>query len=170
MYISNGVNLLIKNNNAGVLIGNRVEGGTIGFMMSRAGRKGFTIIYPVGLEKLIPVSINKAAEESRHRSDLNYSMGSPCNLLPCKGVVINELAAIEILSGATTIPISAGGLGGAEGAVTMVIKGDEKQISKAIQYIESIKGASLPRDVKTGDCKDCENELCSLRGGDKPWC
>ena len=147
VYIK-GVNAVDTNNTVGVLIGNKVEGGTIGLVMSHAKRRGFKLVFPVGLEKLIPVPMAQAAEAAATRNLLDYCMGMPCALLPCEGITITETKAIEILSGATAIPISAGGLAGAEGAITMVIKGDKEQVTKAIEFIEEVKGAKLPRDVR----------------------
>jgi hypothetical protein len=56
VYIK-GVNAIDPQGKVGVLIGNKVEGGTIGRIMAAQKKIGFTIIYPVGLEKLIPISI-----------------------------------------------------------------------------------------------------------------
>ncbi len=167
VYIK-GANAIDSNNTVGVLIGNRVEGGTFGLVISAAKKKGFKLIFPVGLEKLVPISLERAAEEAAHRNSLDYSMGLPCALLTYKGMVVTELTALEILTGITAIPISAGGLGGAEGAITMVIKGNDGQGIKAIEYIEGIKGTQLPRKVTAADCSDCQNEQCSLKGNKKP--
>ncbi len=169
VYIK-GVNAIDPYNAVGVLIGNRVEGGTIGLVVARAKRRGFKLVFPVGLEKLIPIPIKQAAKEAALSNLLNYSMGMPCALLLCEGIVVTELRAIELLTRATAVPISAGGIGGAEGAMTLVIKGDDRQVTKAIDYIEGVKGTRLPREVRAGDCRDCSNELCSLSGTDKPWC
>ncbi len=165
-----GVNAIDSNNTVGVLIGNRVEGGTFGVAMSASKRRGFKLVFPAGLEKLIPIPMERAAEEAAKRNSLTYSMGMPCALLTCSGMVVTELNALEILTGTTATPIGAGGLGGAEGGITMVIKGNDQQGTKAIEYIESIKGTQLPREVIVPDCLDCQNELCSLRDGKKPWC
>jgi hypothetical protein len=169
VYIK-GVNAIDSNNTVGILIGNRVEGGTFGLVMSAAKRKGFQLVFPAGLEKLIPIPMEKAAEEAAQRNLLTYSMGMPCALLIGHGMVVTELTALEMLTGTTAIPISAGGLGGAEGGITMVIKGNDEQGNKAIEYIEGIKGTQLPREVNVPDCRDCQNELCSLKDGKKPWC
>ncbi len=169
VYIK-GVNAIDSNNTVGVLIGNRVEGGTFGLVMSAAKKKGFKFVFPAGLEKLLPIPIEKAAEEAAQRNLLDYSMGLPCALLACNGIVVTELTALEMLAGTTVIPIGAGGLGGAEGGVTMVIKGNDDQGMKAIEYIESVKGTQLPREVTVADCSKCQNEQCSLKGGKKPWC
>ena len=153
VYIK-GVNAVDTNNTVGVLVGNKVEGGTIGLVMSQSKRRGFKVVFPVGLEKLIPVPMIQAAEAAATRTLLDYCMGMPCALLPCEGLVVTEPKAIELLSGATAIPISAGGLAGAEGAITMVIKGEKEQVTKAIEYIEAVKGAKLPREVRVHVDKD----------------
>ena len=49
VYIK-GVNAIDPQGKVGVLIGNQVEGGTIGKVIAAQKKKGFTIIYPAGLE------------------------------------------------------------------------------------------------------------------------
>jgi hypothetical protein len=164
-----GVNALDPRGKVGVLIGNLTEGGTIGRVITASKKKGFTLIFPVGLEKLIPISIGEAAKVARERLSLDYSMGGRCSLLPCQGKVITELKAIEILAGATAIPISAGGVDGAEGAITLVITGNIDQVKKAIAYVEDIKGAKVSRKFSQTDCTTCHDEHCALQGGNKPW-
>ena len=170
IYIK-GVNAVDTSNVVGILGGDATEeGGTLGLVMARARHGAFKVVFPAGLEKLIPISIKEAAKEASFRNVLDYSMGMPCTLTPCEGIVVTELRAIEILSGAKAVPISAGGLGGAEGAVTMVIKGSDEEVTKAINYIEGVKGTKLPREVLMRECKSCESPKCSLKGGVKPWC
>ena len=67
---------------------------------------------------------------------------------------IPELRAIEMLSGAIAIPIAAGGLAGAEGATTMVIKGTKDQVVKALKMVKQSKGARLPQ-ARIPICADC---------------
>jgi len=121
-----GVNALDPQGNVGVLVGNPIEGGTIGRVLSAWRKKGFNLIFPVGLEKLIPLSVDHACKEAA-RSGCDYAMGIAVGLFPItEGQVLTEVDAIRILSGATAIPIAAGGLGGAEGAVVLVIKGTDE--------------------------------------------
>ena len=168
VYVKGG-NALDREGKVGVLWGNLSEGGTAAFVMAAQRRKGFHLIFPAGLEKLIPFSIKEAAKEAK-RFEYDYSMGMPCGLLPCEGIVVTELRAIEILSGARAIPIAGGGLGGAAGAVTLVIKGDKEQVTKAIQYVEDAKGARLP-PVRLSNCNECPvaSVSCGFPLKDKPW-
>ena len=167
VYIK-GVNALDPQGTVGILIGNRLEGGTIGRVIAASRRKGFNLIFPVGLEKLIPVRIEEAAKEAL-KTQYEYSMGVNCGLWPCKeGIVVTELKAVEILSGAIAIPIAAGGLDGAEGAITLVIKGEKEEVTKAIEYAEQSKGARLPK-ANTPKCEDCGAAICDFPVKAKPW-
>lgn len=169
VYIK-GVNALDMQGNVGVLVGNMVEGGTIGRVLSAQRKNGFQIIWPVGLEKLIPIPIQQATQEAR-KAAIEYSMGPVVGLFPCQGgKKIDEMDAIKMLSGADAVPISAGGLGGAEGSIGLVIKGDEKDVRKAIQFAEQSKGAKLPQ-LRLANCAQCiANGLaCKSNMGSKPW-
>ena len=164
-----GVNAIDPQGKVAVLIGNDIEGGTIGKVLAARKEKGFTVIYPVGLEKLIPISIDAAVSAAKDRLKLDYSMGSRCSLMPCQGTVVTELTAIQILSGATAVPISAGGVDGAEGAITLVISGKDDQVRKAIDCVESVKGARVARRFRQTDCTKCQDMHCALSGGRKHW-
>jgi hypothetical protein len=168
VYIK-GVNAVDKDGNAGVLWANDMVGGTAGYVSKASRKRGFPMVFPVGLEKMIPGTVREAAKAAR-KFDYDYAMGASCGLLPVKGEVVTELKAIEMLSGAKATVISAGGLGGAEGAVTMVIEGGSDQVTKAIEYCEASKGAQLPQ-MRVANCYDCPNPpgICKFRLQDKPW-
>jgi hypothetical protein len=164
VYIK-GVNALDPQGNAGILVGER---GALGLILSAWKKKQFNLIFPAGLEKLIPVSIRQAAMEAK-QAKYEYGMGLPAGLFPCPdGKTITEIDAIKILSGATAIPIAAGGLGGAEGATTLVIKGTYKQVRATIEFIEQSKGAKLP-PLRLNNCSDCPVPHCRFPVGNKHW-
>lgn len=164
VYIK-GVNALDPQGNVGVLYG---FAKSIGYILSAWRKKKFNLIYPVGLEKLIPTPIDQATREARI-GQYRYGMGMPVGLFPWpRGKTINEIDAVEILSGAKAIPIASGGLGGAEGAITLVIKGDDDKVKKAIEYIEQSKGARFPQ-VRLCNCNECPVPHCRFPVGDKPW-
>jgi hypothetical protein len=169
VYIK-GANALDPNGNVGILTGSIVRGGTTGVVMEMQMKKGFTTIIPVGLEKLIPIPVEEAAVLTEKREEFEYGMGLQCVLYPERGEgkVITEVDAVRILSGASAVPIASGGLGGAEGAVTMVIHGEKEKVQKAIQYVEECKGASLP-SVRVEPCESCAVTSCKFRVEGKPW-
>lgn len=163
-----GVNALDPQGQVGVLIGNPAEGGTIGRVLAAQRKRGFTVIFPVGLEKLIPVSIQDASRAAR-RKGCDYAMGMACSLLPCSGgEVVTEVRALEILARVKAVPISAGGVGGAEGSITLVITGEKGEVEKAIAWAEGCKGAQLPT-VRTFSCYQCGILFCEFPMKDKPW-
>lgn len=168
VYIK-GVNAIDPQGNVGVLIGSAVEGGTIGLVISKWKEKRFNLIFPVGLEKMIPGSISEVAEETKGRAKYSYAMGLAPYLLPCpETIIVTEIKAIEILSGAAAIPMAAGGLGRAEGAIVLLIKGDKTRVNKAISYVELAKGAELP-PIRIANCYDCPNSNCKFPVKGKPW-
>jgi hypothetical protein len=167
VYIK-GVNALDTQGKVGILIGEPVQGGALGVVLSAWRKKKFNFIYPAGLEKLIPISILQAAKEAK-RTQYEYGMGLPAGLFPCQGgKIITEINAVELLSGATAVPIASGGLGGAEGATTLVIKGTNEQVRSAIEFIEQSKGARLP-PLRLCNCSDCPVPDCRFPVGDKHW-
>jgi hypothetical protein len=160
VYIKTG-NALDVEGNVGVLVAS-VVGGTIGRTYATCMAKGIPIIIPIGLEKLIPIPITKAAEAAGIRR-IDYSMGVPCGLFPIRGIVITEIEAIKILTGADAIPIASGGVSGAEGAVVFIISGDKEAVIRSVEIIESIKGVKLPEVIKN-DCTICTHPACPYKG------
>ena len=167
VYIK-GVNALDAQGYVGILIGEPVKGGALGVVLSAWRKKKFSFIYPVGLEKLIPGSIIQAARQAR-RTQYDYGMGLPAGLFPCpEGRTVTEIDAIEMLSGAKAVPIAAGGLGGAEGATTLILSGIPERVKKAIGFVEQSKGARLP-SLRLGDCNNCPVPDCRFPVGEKHW-
>ena len=161
-----GVNAVDVNRNVGVLLGSLAEG-TIGKMLKGSAEKGFEILCPVGTEKLLPVTVDKASAFVERKKD--YSMGQKCRLRKLDDVtVITEVDALEMLTGVKAMPFAAGGLAGAEGAVCIAVEGTEEQVNNAIEISESVKGFVLP-EVKLPDCLDCTHPTCHQVGIKKLW-
>jgi hypothetical protein len=160
-----GVNALDHDGNVGILFGFE---GSMGYIQAARKKRNFAIIYPAGLEKLIPIPVKEAAREAKF-TRYDSGMGMPVGLYPCpSGDTIDEVRAIEILSGATAIPIASGGLGGAEGAVTFILKGDSQKVKKALDFVEQSKGARLP-NLRLCNCNDCPVPNCEFPMIDKKW-
>ena len=160
-----GVNALDPEGNVGILFG--LEG-SMGYIQTARRKRNFTIVYPAGLEKLIPIPVKQAAKEAKF-TRYESGMGMPVGLFPCpSGVTVNEVRAIEILSGASAIPVASGGLGGAEGATTLVLKGKADEVKKALDFVEQSKGARLP-DLRLCNCNDCPVPNCRFPMAGKRW-
>jgi hypothetical protein len=89
-------------------------------------------------------------------------MGIPVGLIPVPGKAVTEVEAIDLLSGARAVAVAAGGLGGAEGSVTLVIQGPEGKVNRALQIAREVKGATLPEVLPT-DCASCCYPTCHFR-------
>lgn len=147
-----GANAIDSEGNVGVLVA-RLDGGTIGKVVASKMAKGFNLIFPVSLEKLIPVSVKKAADEAGILK-MDYSTGVPVGLMPAHGTAITELEAINILTGAKATPIASGGVQGGEGSIVLVVKGETEQVKKAIDIVKRVKGTRLPK-ISLAKCSEC---------------
>ena len=165
VYIK-GVNGFDADGRVAVQIGSVDEYGTIGRMVAARKVNDFEILTPVGLEKLVPGSLTEAARLVNRGID--YSMGVKSRLFPFEANVVTEIQALEFLSGARAVPFSAGGVSGAEGAVSIAVEGTEEQVRAAIAVAESVKGSQLP-PIYSPQCLDCSMPSCHLCGELKPW-
>ena len=150
-------NALDAGGGAGILMAS-VTGGRVGMALGVLMARGVDFIIPVGLEKLIPVPVSEVAKELG-QGRLDYCMGLKVGLMPVYGQVVSEIEAIKILTGTTAIPASAGGISGAEGAITLLLKGEPAQIKSATTIIEDLKGEPAIF-VPLTDCGKCPFIYC----------
>ncbi|MDD5509196.1 MAG: hypothetical protein PHI12_00035 [Dehalococcoidales bacterium] len=121
---------------AGVLKGSGT-GGTIGATIEVIKRNKINLVLPVGIEK------SSGADIYSIRKELEEGVtwrGSLLRLEPLTGTIVTEIEALEILTGVKAIQVSAGGIGGAEGSVRLLLKGKEGQVQEAEDLIEDIQG------------------------------
>jgi hypothetical protein len=141
-----GANALDFSGTAGVLMAGK-GGGTIGRSLGTIMSKGVNLIIPVGVEKFIPGSIKDVAPLAG-MDKVIFSTGTPVGMMPVHGKIITELEAIEILSGAEATVMAKGGVSGAEGAVTLVVRGTPKQLRQVKLLTKAVKGEN-PLEIKT---------------------
>jgi hypothetical protein len=141
-----GANALDFSGTAGVLMAGQ-GGGTIGRSLGTIMSRGVNLIIPVGLEKFVPGSIKNVAPLAG-MDKVIFSTGTPVGMMPIHGKVITELEAIKILSGAEAIVMAKGGVSGAEGAVTLMVRGTPKQLRQVKLLTKSVKGEN-PLTIKT---------------------
>ncbi len=156
-----GSNALDSQGNVGVLFANPAGGGgTIGKVIAAYRKKNFHLLLPIGIEKLIPISIAEAAKRAGFKK-VDKVMGMPCGLIPVPGRKIDEIDALKMLSGVEVTPIAAGGLAGAAGAIVLALEGKDKEVQKALDLVQGVKGAELPV-LNLPDCETCENANCHI--------
>jgi len=147
-----GANAVDPEFNAGIFNAHPAAG-TIGWAYGAICGTGIPLIVPVGLEKLVP-SVRAASQELGHaKADFFY--GTKIGMLPVmNGKVITEIQAFDILFGLQAVHVGGGGVSGSEGTVVLSVTGDDAQVRKAIELVESIKGEP-PLDLKKRRCATC---------------
>jgi len=139
-----GANAIGPDGIPGILIGRRnpkTTGGTLGIFQMTVMARGVDVIVPVGLEKCIPVSVLVGSKKVS-KGQVDYATGMPCGLIPIFGTVVTEVEALKMMADVEVTPIAAGGIGGGEGSITLLVEGAEAQVRKVIGIVESIKGES----------------------------
>ncbi|MFA5536042.1 MAG: hypothetical protein WDA53_02615 [Bacillota bacterium] len=123
---------------AAVLASNAM-GGTIGIAWGPVMQRGIELIVPIGLEKLVPDV--RAAVEFLAARPADEAIGNRATLMPMLGAtVVTEITALKVLYNVETTCIAAGGVAGSEGAVTLVLAGEEQNVRQALAAILAIKG------------------------------
>ena len=114
-------------------------GGTIGAAWGPIIQRGVTLVVPIGLEKLIPDV--RAAVELMSEAPIDEAMGDKAGLMPLLGAkVVTEITALETLYNVKAKCIAAGGIRGSEGAVVLIVDGEEAEVKKALNEITALKG------------------------------
>lgn len=147
-----GANAVDADFNAGVFNAHHAAG-TIGWAYGAICGTGIPLIVPIGLEKLVP-SVRAASQELGH-AKVDYFYGTKIGMLPImNGKVVTEIQAFDILFGLPAVHVGGGGVSGSEGTVVLSVTGEEAEVRKAIELVESIKGEP-PLKLKKRRCADC---------------
>lgn len=122
-------------NQAGVLIGHP-EGGTLAAALGVLTSRRAHLLVAAGLEKVVPVDI--AAVSLRIKSE----NGRPpiWGLWPFTAHIFTEADALRELTGVEALPVSAGGVGGAEGSVRLLVSGSDEQLDETMELLDSVWG------------------------------
>ncbi len=155
-----GASAIDPEGNVGVIAAG-FDGGTVGATIGTVTSQGLKYIVPVGLEKLVP-----SVKESSHYAGaktFDYTMGADFGIfmLP-KAIPVTEIVALKTLFGVEAKHVASGGVGGSEGAVVLIMMGEEAAVKAAIDLLESIKG-ERPVKGALGECLTCKY-ACRFRG------
>jgi len=121
---------------AGVSIGHPT-GGTVGGSIGSIVSKKLRLLIPIGLEKELAVDISEAAARI---AETDEHLNKVYSLWPIEGTIYTEIEALDTLFGIDVIPVAAGGIAGAEGAVRLLLDGYEEAVKEAVAFIETIQG------------------------------
>jgi len=158
-----GANAIDHQGNVGVLMASPV-GGTMGQFYLAMKARGLEIIYPVGLEKMIP-SVELAAQFGGTLT-LGKTIGARVGMVcVADGIAFTEIDAIESLFSVEAVHFASGGWGGAEGCVTLAVDGPDAEVKKCIKFIEQKVKGEPPLPAAKSLCKTCALP-CSFQGKD----
>jgi hypothetical protein len=146
-----GANAIDIHGNAAMMAGSSL-GGPPGRILGGLMAEGVNILILAGLEKLIPVDISHAVKACG-RKKIDLAFGMAVGLIPVFGKLITEQTAMEIFADVRCTVIGKGGICGAEGATTMVVEGEKREIKKIYDLVKNIKGVSTSGSEKS--LKEC---------------
>ncbi len=132
VFIKGANALNYERRQAGVLIGHPT-GGTIGAAIGRLIARRAVLMLPVGLEKSIPGDLYETARL------IAAEKGEGPALWPVNGEIFTEIEALGTLCGVKALPIAAGGILGAEGAVRLSVHGDKEQLRRVEAMVDEIQ-------------------------------
>lgn len=156
-----GASAIDHKGNVGVIMASPA-GGTMGQFYMAMKARGLEIIYPVGLEKMIP-SVELAAQYGGTLT-LGKTIGARVGMACVSdGIAFTEIDAIESLFDVEAVHFASGGWGGAEGCVTLVVDGPDAQVNKCIKFIEQKIKGEPPLPAAKSPCKTCPIP-CSFQG------
>ena len=96
------------------------------------------MIHPVGLEKSVPGDLREAAVSI---ASATSGFGKRSSTLWVSwGQVFTEIEALAAVCGVCATPIGAGGIGGAEGCIRLLVEGPAEQVRAAGEVIKQIAG------------------------------
>lgn len=155
-----GASAIDPEGNVGVIAAG-FDGGTVGATIGTVAAQGLKYIVPVGLEKLVP-SVKESSAYAGAKT-LDYTMGADFGIVPLpKAVPVTEIVALKILCGVEAKLVAAGGVGGSEGAVVLIITGEDDRVRAAVDLLESIKGEKPVKGAR-GNCEACKY-ACRFKG------
>jgi hypothetical protein len=134
IYVKGGNALHYPTRTVGVLSSSPV-GGTIGRSLPRVIGSRVRLVIPVGLEKCVPGPIE---DISRRMNDPGPGTNGS-TMYVIRGEVFTEIEALDVLTGATATHVASGGVLGYDGAVRLVVTGDEEEIRRVETVEKSLK-------------------------------
>lgn len=136
VMIKGGNALDYENGTAGVYIGSSTGGTTGKFMPYVVARKAHLVI-PIGLEKAVTGNLVHLSVQMRQPVAADERIPS---MFLLTGQIVTEIEALQMLAGVLAFQTGAGGIGGAEGSVHLMVRGSPEQVAAAQELVEGIQG------------------------------
>ena len=133
-----GANLINYEKGQAAVLAGHPTGGTWGVITPVIAEKKLHFIIPVGLEK--DCSQDLYLKQQATLNALDAVGGRVPKLKMMQGELFTEIEALQQFAQIEALPFALGGVGGAEGAVTLLIRGKQAEVEKALQVIKTIQG------------------------------
>ena len=134
VFIKGGNAVDYQRRSVGILIGHPTAG-TMGAWGTLIARR-IEMILPIGLEKLVYTDIRELSLQSL-QTDTYHNLPT---LMPVDGTIVTEIEALQILCQVQAVLYSAGGIGGAEGSVRLLLEGERENLDAAMERVAAIQG------------------------------
>jgi hypothetical protein len=131
-----GANALDYQNKIAAVLTGGGSGGTTGTIWPYVVARKAQLVIPVGLEKLVAGDVVELTNKMREPVK---SLNKVRSMFLLTGLVVTEIEAYTILTNVTAFQAAAGGIGGAEGAVRLVLRGSEKNVKNALDLTTIIQ-------------------------------
>ncbi len=129
-----GANAIDPWGHAGILLRSNT-GGTIGRAYATLQARGSHLIVVAGLEKLIASVLDVASELGLGR----IAEGSIGMMPLVSPALVTEIEALELLADVEAIQCGAGGIGGGEGSVVLLVAGTESSVDEAVKVVSALR-------------------------------
>ena len=158
-----GANAVDMNGYVGIITSG-FDGGTVPRIIGPVTSKGHKLTTPVGLAQRVP-SVQASAKALGGATHIDISMGADPGMY-CIGTstIVTEIEAIRMLFNADATLVCCGGVGGNEGAVTLAVDGDEKDIKALVEFLETEIKGEPPVKGNKGICEVCRYKFCRYCG------
>ena len=146
--IIKGGNVLDPDGVCGVFMASGT-GGTVGRYAAAALARGVEIVIPISRIKSIHRRVADLARELG--AQRVRATGLPVGLYPLVGTVVTETEAASLLYGVEATHIASGGVGAGEGAVVLLLSGEEEKVDRAFREIEALAREEPPLSFDADD-------------------
>ena len=146
--IIKGGNVLDPDGVCGVFMASGT-GGTVGRYVAAALARGVEIVIPISRIKSIHRRVADLARELG--AQRVRATGLPVGLYPLVGTVVTETEAASLLYGVEATHIASGGVGAGEGAVVLLLSGEEEKVDRAFREIEALAREEPPLSFDADD-------------------
>jgi hypothetical protein len=132
-----GANALDYDKKIAGVIASSLDGGTSGKILPYVTARKAHLVIPIGLEKQVSGDVMHIADTLREPVE---SLQRIPSMFPLRGHIVTEIEALQILTGVSVMQMASGGIGGAEGAVRLLLRGTKDEVEKALAVVGEVQG------------------------------